>query len=111
MRPGKLARDGVKAAHPLDRDEKGLVAVKPAVDERGQLIAQVRLELFDVCALDGSPAAHVASPLRDLVFERRVGKGGHAVLTLIQMPRKVPSTTCHCWRCAASCDFPSLVMR
>jgi len=47
----------------------------------------------------------------DLLLERSIGEGRHAMLAFIQRPRSVPSTTCHCCRWAASCARPSLVIR
>jgi hypothetical protein len=53
---------------------------------------------FHVRPAKDRPAADVRPPLRDLRFERPIVKGRHAVHALIQIPRKAPSTTCHCWR-------------
>ena len=84
---------------------------EPGLDERRQLVAQMSLELLHVGAVKRLPAAQVRPPLRDLFLERAIGEGRHAVHAFIQIPRRVPSTTCHCCRWAASCIRPSLVIR
>ena len=66
------------------------------------------LELLHVGTVNGPPAAKVFPPLRDLLLERLIGEGRHAVHASIQIPRRVPSTACHCCRWAASCARPSL---
>ena len=111
VRAGKLARQRIEAAHPLDRDQECFIPCQAGLDERRQLVAQVSLELLHVGAVKSRPAAYVRPPLRDLLLERSIGEGRHAVHAFIQMPRSVTSTTCHCCRWAASCARPSLVIR
>ena len=98
----ELARQRIEAAHALDRDQEGLFSGQAGLGQRRQLVAQMRLELLDVGTVKGLAAAQVLPPLRDLLLERLIGEGRHAVHACIQRPRRVPSTTCHCCRCAAS---------
>ena len=93
----------------LTATRKASSPARPAVGERRHLVAQVAFQLLDVRPVNRPPAAQVHPPLRDLLLERRaVGEGRHAVRAFIQMPRSVSSTTCHCWRWAASCARPVL---
>ena len=85
--------------------------LQAGVGERHQLVAQMSLELLDVGTVKGLPTTYVRPPLRDLLLERSIDEGAHAVHAFIQIPRRVPSTTCHCCRWAASCARPSLVIR
>ena len=111
VRACELARQRIQAAHALDRDQEGFVPCQAGLGERHQLVAQMPLELLHVGTMKGGPAAHVRAPLGDLLLERSIGEGRHAVHAFIQMPRRVSSTAFHCCRCAASCARPSLVMR
>ena len=96
----------------LTATRKASSSARPASVRTAHLVAQVAFELLHVGPVDGSPAAQVRAPLRDLLFERRaVGGGRHAVHSFIQMPRRVSSTICHRCRWAASWARPSLVMR
>ena len=107
----ELARQRVEAAHALDRDQEGLFSGQASLGQRRQLVAQMSLELLDVGTVKGLPAAQILPPLRDLLLERLIGEGRHTVHAFIQIPRRVPSTACHCCRWAASCARPSLVIR
>ena len=100
MLAGELARQRVEAAHALDRDQEGLFSGQAGLGQRRQLVAQMPLELLDVGAVKGLAAAQILPPLRDLLLERSIGEGRHAVHACIQSPRRVLSTTCHCCRCA-----------
>ncbi len=111
VRACELARQRIEAAHALDRDQEGFFSCQAGLGQRRQLVAQMSLELLDVGTVKGLPAAQILPPLRDLLLERLIGEGRHAVHACIQIPRSVPSTTCHCCRCAASCARPSLVIR
>ena len=57
--------------------------------ERRHLVAQMSLELLDVGTMKRPPALHVCPPLRDLLLERSIGDGRHAVHASIQIPRRV----------------------
>ena len=111
VRARELARQRVEAAHALDRDQERFISRQPGLGERRQLVAEMPLELFHVGTVNGLPAEQVGPPLRDLLLERSIGEGRHAVHAFIQRPRRVSSTTCHCCRWAASCARPSLVIR
>ncbi len=111
MRACELARQRIEAAHALDRDQERFIPCQAGLGERHQLVAQMSLELLHVGTVKGLPAADVRPPLRDLLLERSIGEGRHAVHAFIQIPRRVPSTTCHCCRWAASCARPSFVIR
>ena len=90
---------------------KASSAGEAGLDERRHLVAQVSFQLLHVGAVDAPAGGGVRAPLRDLLLERAIGEGRHAVHAFIQIPRRVPSTTCHCCRWAASCVRPSLVIR
>ena len=111
MRARELARQRIEAAHALDRDQERFISCQAGLGERRQLVAQMSLELLDVGTVKGLPAAQVRPPLRDLFLERLIGDGRHTVHACIQIPRRVPSTACHCCRWAASCARPSFVIR
>ena len=105
------ARQRIEAAHALDRDQERFVSGEAGLGERSELIAQMSLELLNVGAVNGLPAAQGRPPLRDLIFHRLIGEGRHTVHACIQIPRRVPSTAFHCSRWAASCARPSFVIR
>ena len=107
----ELTRQRIEIAHALDRNQECFIPCQTGLGERRQLIAQMSLELLHVGTLKTLTAAYVRAPLRDLLFERLIGEGRHAGHSFIQIPRRVPSTTCHCCRWAASCARPSLVIR
>src|SRR5437867_10582350 len=98
----ELARQRIEAAHALDRDQERFIPGKAGLGERHQLVAQMSLELLDVRTVNRPPAPEVLAPLRDLLLERRIGECRHTVHAFIQIPRRVPSMTCHCCRWAAS---------
>ena len=95
----------------LTATRKASSARQAGLGERRHLVAQVSLELLHVWSMDDPPTAQVLAPVRDLLLERAIGEGRHAVHAFIQIPRKVLSTTFHCCRCAASCARPSFVIR
>ncbi len=63
---GELAGEGVEVAHPLDGDEEPLVGRQAGRVELGDLVAEMRLELVDVVAVDGRGLRDVVPPLGDL---------------------------------------------
>ena len=117
----ELPREGVEVAHALHRDQERLVGGEPRVDQAGDLLAQMVLQLRHVDRVDRLPAAEVAPPLVDLLLERyRVTRSRHRQApcgsgaadagwlaatgreSACQMPRSVASTACHCRRSSAS---------
>src|SRR6266540_2352569 len=107
----ELARERIEVAHALDRDQEGLFSGEAGPGQGRQLVAQMPLELLDVRTVKDLAATQILPPLRDLLLERLIGEGRHAVHACIQIPRRVLSTTCHCCRWAASCARPSRVIR
>ena len=97
------------------------LAIFPALETVAPLVAEAYQKdhrgldmAFD--ELDASYAAGDAiktgeTETRDLLFERSIVEGRHAVHPFIQIPRRVTSTACHCRRWAASCARPSRVIR
>ena len=63
---GELPRQGVEGAHPLHRDEERLVRAEVGRVQLGDLVAQVRLQLVDVPAVDGRGLRDVGPPFGDL---------------------------------------------
>ena len=99
----ELAGERVETPHALDRHQESFVRRQASTGEHQHLVAQVPLQFLHVGAVDSPTPTQVAPPLRDLLLERWViGGGRHAVRTLSQMPLRVSSTTCHCFRCASS---------
>jgi len=101
----ELARQRIEVAHAFDRDQEGFVPCQAGLGERHDLVAQVSLELFHVGTVKGVPAAYERTPLRNVFFERSIGKRGHTVDAFIQMPRRVLSTAYH--RHAGASAVPS----
>ena len=62
----ELPRQDVDVAHPLHRDEEGLVRREPDRVQVGDLLAEMILELVDVAAVDARGVRNVRTPLRDL---------------------------------------------
>ena len=109
---GELTRDRVEIPHALDRYQERFVVGQPGLDERRQLIAQVRFQCLDVGAVDGLAAVQERPPLRDLPLKRLPAlEGRHVREASIQMPRSVASTTSHCFCWAVRCARPCRVMR
>ena len=112
MRACELARQRIEIAHALDRDQECFIPCQAGLGERRQLIAQMSLELLRVGAVKTLLAAYARAPLRAICSSSGfIGEGRHAVTAFIQMPRRVTSTACHCFRWAASCARPSFVIR
>jgi hypothetical protein len=62
----ELPRQGVEVPHPLHADEERLVGREAGRVELGDLVAQMRLQLVDVAAVDGLGLRDVRPPLGDL---------------------------------------------
>jgi hypothetical protein len=65
----ELVREGVDAAHALQRDQEGLVAGQPGAGETRHLPTQLTLQGRKIDGFTALPTAEVGAPLLDLLFE------------------------------------------
>ena len=110
----ELARDSVHAAHPLHRDEKGLVAGQATGLQGGDLFAQMVFHLVDVGDRNRAMALDVPAPLIDMGLQLGLHHAhpfSTGPVALRQTWSSASATTLH-WACrSASAARPESVIK